>query len=43
MIDIDEKLFRGSVALAGVCGIWLDEDDQDEQREQFYAQLLGWC
>lgn len=43
MIEIREKKFLGSMCLAGYNGIWLDEDDQDEQRDQLYAQILGWA
>ncbi len=43
MIEIKEKKFIMSIILAGYSGLWLDVDDQDEQREQLYAQMIGWA
>lgn len=44
MIQIYDRKFLGSIILAGqVGGLWLDADDQDEQREQLYAQMLGFA
>lgn len=44
MISIYERKFINSMILAGhVGGLWLDADDQDEQREQLYTQMMGWA
>jgi hypothetical protein len=43
MIEINvQKLWLSSV-LACCSGVSLDIDDQDEQRDQLVAQLMGWA
>jgi len=43
MIEINIKKFWGSMALSIEEGVYLDIDDQDEQRDQLVAQMMGWA